>query len=134
VAVRAIYPVVITVAFIGYLIAGPLGAIGRVRGVFLPCYLLSSFRRLGRFVGNPRVKAFVDGVTCRVRILAASHTQHSCIREQVSVCPRLLATDPEKMTRNAADVFAAGRSSGMHSHGTTGPVATLPDGPMPAPR
>ncbi len=58
-------PVVITVAFIGYLVAGPLGATLAAIGVFLPCYLLvvipaSYFRRS---VGDPRVKAFVDGVT-----------------------------------------------------------------------
>src|SRR5262249_4569605 len=32
-------PVVITVAFIGYLVAGPLGALAAAVGVFLPCYL-----------------------------------------------------------------------------------------------
>jgi chromate transporter len=58
-------PVVITVAFIGYLVAGPLGSIAAAIGVFLPCYLFvvipaPYFRR---FAGNPRVKAFVDGVT-----------------------------------------------------------------------
>ena len=58
-------PVVITVAFIGYLVAGPLGASVAALGVFLPCYLFviipaAYFRRS---VGNPSVKAFVDGVT-----------------------------------------------------------------------
>jgi chromate transporter len=58
-------PVVITVAFIGYLIAGPLGAVAASIGVFLPCYLFviipaPYFRR---FANNLRVKAFVDGVT-----------------------------------------------------------------------
>jgi chromate transporter len=58
-------PVVITVAFIGYLVAGPLGAGAASAGVFLPCYLFvivpaPYFRR---FADNPRVKAFVDGVT-----------------------------------------------------------------------
>jgi chromate transporter len=58
-------PVVITVAFIGYLVAGPLGAVAASIGVFLPCYLFviipaPYFRR---FSGNRRVKAFVDGVT-----------------------------------------------------------------------
>jgi chromate transporter len=33
-------PVVITVAFIGHLVAGPLGATVAALGVFLPCYLL----------------------------------------------------------------------------------------------
>jgi chromate transporter len=58
-------PVVITVAFIGYLVAGPLGAIAASLGVFVPCYLFviipaPYFRR---FAGNRRVKAFVDGVS-----------------------------------------------------------------------
>lgn len=58
-------PVVITVAFIGHLVAGPLGATLAALGVFLPCYLLvvipaPYFRR---FANNPRLRAFVDGVT-----------------------------------------------------------------------
>src|SRR5437870_2031671 len=58
-------PVVITVAFIGYLVAGPAGAAVAALGVFLPCYLFvivpaPYFRR---FAGNRAVKAFVDGVT-----------------------------------------------------------------------
>jgi len=58
-------PVVITVAFIGYLVAGPLGAIAAAIGVFVPCYLFviipaPYFRR---FAGNRRVKGFVDGVS-----------------------------------------------------------------------
>jgi chromate transporter len=58
-------PVVITVAFIGYLVAGPLGATVAAVAVFLPCYLFvvipaTYFRRS---IGDPRVKAFVDGVT-----------------------------------------------------------------------
>ncbi|HXU62856.1 MAG TPA: chromate transporter, partial [Polyangia bacterium] len=58
-------PVVITVAFVGYLVAGSLGAIAAAVGVFVPCYLFviipaPYFRR---FADNARVKAFVDGVT-----------------------------------------------------------------------
>jgi chromate transporter len=58
-------PVVITVAFIGYLVAGPLGACAAALGVFLPCYLFviipaPHYRRLA---GNRAIKAFVDGVT-----------------------------------------------------------------------
>jgi chromate transporter len=58
-------PVVITVAFIGYLVAGATGASAAAVGIFLPCYLFvvipaPYFRR---FADNPRVKAFVDGVT-----------------------------------------------------------------------
>lgn len=58
-------PVVITVAFIGYLVAGPLGATVAAIGVFLPCYLFviipaNYFRRSAQ---NPKVKAFIEGVT-----------------------------------------------------------------------
>jgi chromate transporter len=58
-------PVVITVAFIGYLVAGPLGGTVAAISVFLPCYLFvivpaTYFRRS---VNHPSVKAFVDGVT-----------------------------------------------------------------------
>jgi chromate transporter len=58
-------PVVITVAFIGYLVAGPVGATLAAVGVFLPCYLFviipaTYFRRAAQ---NPSVKAFVGGVT-----------------------------------------------------------------------
>jgi chromate transporter len=58
-------PVVITVAFIGYLVAGPLGAIVASIGVFLPCYLFvilpaPYYRRYGK---NPQLAAFVSGVT-----------------------------------------------------------------------
>jgi chromate transporter len=58
-------PVVITVAFIGYLVSGPLGGVAAAVGVFLPCYLFviipaPYFRR---FADRPNVRAFVDGVT-----------------------------------------------------------------------
>jgi len=58
-------PVVITVAFIGYLVAGPLGGLVAAIAVFLPCYLLVVIpaRYFRRSVHNPKVKAFVDGVT-----------------------------------------------------------------------
>ena len=58
-------PVVITVAFIGYLVDGTRGATVAAAGVFLPVYLFvilpaPYFRR---FAKNPQVHAFVDGVT-----------------------------------------------------------------------
>src|SRR5499433_3098896 len=58
-------PVVITVAFVGYLVAGFLGAAAAAVGVFLPCYLLvivpAPYYR--RFAQNRQIKAFVTGVT-----------------------------------------------------------------------
>ena len=58
-------PVVITVGFIGYLVAGFAGAAVAALATFLPCYLFTvipapHFRRLSQSRG---LKAFVDGVT-----------------------------------------------------------------------
>lgn len=58
-------PVVITVAFIGYLVQGFSGAALAALGVFLPCYLFVVIPApyYARFADNPRLKAFVGGVT-----------------------------------------------------------------------
>jgi len=58
-------PVVITVAFIGYLVAGVTGATAAALGVFLPVYLVvivlaPSYKRWAK---NPQLNAFVRGVT-----------------------------------------------------------------------
>lgn len=58
-------PVVITVAFIGFLTAGFKGACIASVATFLPCYLLTIlpapyFKKYGKL---PSIKAFVDGVT-----------------------------------------------------------------------
>jgi chromate transporter len=61
-------PVVITVGFIGYLVAGFPGAAVAALATFLPCYLFTIlpapyFKKYGR---NPSIKAFVDGITAAV--------------------------------------------------------------------
>jgi chromate transporter len=58
-------PVVITVAFIGYLVAGFRGAVVAAIGIFVPCYLtvVMAAPYFHRFARNRQVKAFVDGVT-----------------------------------------------------------------------
>lgn len=58
-------PVVITVAFIGYLVAGVLGATVAAAAVFTPVYLMTVFLapHFERWKANHRVRAFVDGVT-----------------------------------------------------------------------
>ena len=58
-------PVVITVAFIGFLVAGPLGASAAALGVFLPCYLFVVIPApyFHRVAENRSIKAFVDGVS-----------------------------------------------------------------------
>jgi chromate transporter len=67
VAVAMITPgqVVITVAFIGYLVAGWAGATAAAMGMFLPVYLVvvllaPSYKRWSK---NPQLSAFVRGVT-----------------------------------------------------------------------
>ncbi len=58
-------PVVITVAFIGYLVASFPGAVAAAAGVFLPVYLfvVIPYPYFDRISANPKVKAFVAGVT-----------------------------------------------------------------------
>ena len=58
-------PVVITVAFIGYLVAGPLGACAAAVGVFLPVYLVvvCVARWFHRVAQSRSLRAAVDGVT-----------------------------------------------------------------------
>jgi chromate transporter len=61
-------PVVITVGFIGYLVAGFPGATVAALATFLPCYLFTIlpapyFHKYGK---HPSIKAFVDGITAAV--------------------------------------------------------------------
>lgn len=58
-------PVVITVGFIGYLVAGFSGAIFAALGVFLPVYLFVVVPApyVERYAKNPQLIAFIDGVT-----------------------------------------------------------------------
>jgi chromate transporter len=58
-------PVVITVAFIGYLVAGPLGATAAAAGVFAPVYAITLLLapHFDRLKTNAGVRAFVEGVT-----------------------------------------------------------------------
>jgi chromate transporter len=61
-------PVVITVGFIGYLVAGFKGASVAALATFLPCYLLTIipapyFKKISK---NNSIKVFVDGITAAV--------------------------------------------------------------------
>jgi chromate transporter len=58
-------PVVITAGFIGYLVAGALGAVAAAWAVFAPPYFIVLFGApfYRRFAQNRQVKAFVQGVT-----------------------------------------------------------------------
>jgi chromate transporter len=58
-------PVVITVAFIGFLVAGLAGSIMAAIGIFLPVYIFTIVPApwFKRHRDNPQLKAFVDGAT-----------------------------------------------------------------------
>jgi chromate transporter len=58
-------PVVITVAFIGYLVAGVAGAVVAAIGIFLPVYVLTIVPApwFARHRDNAQLKAFVQGAT-----------------------------------------------------------------------
>jgi len=58
-------PVVITVAFIGFIVAGLAGAVMAAIGIFLPVYLFTIVPApwFKRHRDNPQLKAFVDGAT-----------------------------------------------------------------------
>ena len=58
-------PVVITVAFIGFIVAGFAGAVMASIGIFLPVYLFTIIPApwFKRHRDNPQLKAFVDGAT-----------------------------------------------------------------------
>ncbi|MBE7443139.1 MAG: chromate transporter [Flavobacteriales bacterium] len=61
-------PVVISVGFIGYLVAGFPGAVIAAGATFLPCYLMTIipapyFKKIAK---NTSIKAFVDGITAAV--------------------------------------------------------------------
>jgi chromate transporter len=58
-------PVVITAAFVGYIVAGLWGALTAAAGVFLPVYLFVLFigRYIIRYREHPALKGFVKGAT-----------------------------------------------------------------------
>lgn len=61
-------PVVITVGFIGYLVAGFPGACIAAFATFLPCYLFTILPApyFKKIASNKSIKAFVDGITAAV--------------------------------------------------------------------
>ena len=79
-------PVVITVAFIGYLVAGISGASAAALGIFLPVYLVvvvlaPSYKRWAK---NAQINAFVRGVTAAATGAIAGAVivlaRRSCVR------------------------------------------------------
>ncbi|MCC7095826.1 MAG: chromate transporter [Thermomonas sp.] len=86
-------PVVITTAFIGYLVAGVPGACVAAIATFLPCYLLTIlpapyFKKYGK---HPALKAFVDGITAAAIGAIAGSVVILAQRAVVDVFTALLA-------------------------------------------
>ncbi|CAN5201589.1 chromate transporter [soil metagenome] len=86
-------PVVITVGFIGYLVAGFPGAAVAALATFLPCYLFTVlpapyFKKYG---GHPSIKAFVDGITAAVVGALAGSVIVIAIRTVVDIPTALIA-------------------------------------------
>jgi chromate transporter len=86
-------PVVITVAFIGYLVAGPWGMTVAACGVFLPVYLFvvvpaPYFRR---HRSQPLIKAFVEGVSAAATGAIAGAAYVLATRALVDVWTALVA-------------------------------------------
>lgn len=87
-------PVVITVGFIGYLVAGFTGASIAALGVFLPCYLFTIipapyFKKISQ---NKSIKAFVDGITAGVIGALVGAVIVIAIRTIVDIPTALIAT------------------------------------------
>jgi chromate transporter len=95
-------PIVITVAFIGYLVAAFPGALAAAVGVFLPVYLfvVIPFPWFDRISANPKVKGFVTGVTA-----AASGT----IAGACFVLARRAITDTPTLLIGAASLLIVWR-------------------------
>ena len=86
-------PVVITVGFIGYLVAGFPGASVAALATFLPCYLFTVipapyFKKIAK---NTSIKAFVDGITAAVIGALAGAVVIIAIRSIIDVPTALIA-------------------------------------------
>jgi chromate transporter len=95
-------PVVITVAFIGFLVAGPLGAAVACLAVFVPCWLLvvipaPHFARVAR---SRRLRHFVSGVTAATS---------GAIAGAVIVLGRRAVVDPPTVAIAIVATLAMGR-------------------------
>lgn len=86
-------PVVITVGFIGYLVAGFPGACIAALATFLPCYLFTIlpapyFKKYGK---HPGIKAFIDGVTAAAVGAIAGAVGVLARRQFTDVIPVIIA-------------------------------------------
>jgi chromate transporter len=87
-------PVVITVGFIGYYVAGFPGACVAALATFLPCYLFTVipapyFKKIAK---NKSIKAFVDGITAAVIGALVGAVVIIAIRSIVDIPTGIIAT------------------------------------------
>jgi chromate transporter len=120
-------PVVITAAFIGYLVAGVVGATAAALAVFAPPYVIvvvaAPYYR--RFAQNRQVKAFVQGVTAAA-VGAIAGAAYILARRSVVDLPTVLiglvtlATLMLKKKIPEPIVILAAGAAGVLLHGTAG--------------
>ena len=86
-------PVVITVGFIGYLVADFPGACVAALATFLPCYLFTILPApyFKKIAGNKSIKAFVDGITAAVTGALAGAVVVIATRSIVDIATALIA-------------------------------------------
>jgi chromate transporter len=80
-------PLIIFATFVGYLGGGPAGAVILTIGIFLPAFAFSLLAHdpLERFVSQPRVREFLEGVTAGVVGLIAATTIALMVVSLVSI-------------------------------------------------
>jgi chromate transporter len=120
-------PVVITAAFIGYLVAGPAGAFVAAWAVFAPPYFIvivaAPYYR--RFAQNRQVKAFVQGVTAAA-VGAIAGAAYILARRSLVDLPTVLigiiALTILMLTKRIPEpiVILAAGAVGILLHGTVG--------------
>ena len=109
-------PVVITVGFIGYLVAGFPGAAVAALATFLPCYLFTIlpapyFHKYGK---HPSLKAFVDGITAAVVgalagsvIIISTRTNHDVPTAVIAITSALMLLKVKKVKEPVLILVAA---------------------------
>jgi len=120
-------PVVITAAFIGYLVAGTVGALVAACAVFAPPYLIILFGApyYRRFAQNRQVRAFVQGVTAAAvgAIAGAAYIlARRSLVDPPTVAIGLVALTILMLTRKIPEpiVILAAGGVGVLLHGTAG--------------
>src|SRR5213083_875624 len=118
-------PVVITAAFIGYVVAGPVGALVAAWAVFVPPYFIVLFGApyYRRFAQNRQVKAFVQGVTAAAvgAIAGAAYIlARRSLVDATTVLIGLIALAILMLTKKIPEpiVILASGAAGVLLHGT----------------